>query len=67
MENIQSGREPAHHHAEGLSEQKITDQTLAELPQICGSRLAVPHIVVIDNIIMQQSGGVHEYSTAAAK
>ena len=49
------------HHLEGLAEQEIADQDAGRIPPQHPRRLlAAPHLAVIDDIVVEERGGVHE-------
>ncbi len=49
------------HHLEGLAEQEVADQHAGLIaPEHAGSELAAPHLALVNDIVMQQRGRVHE-------
>jgi hypothetical protein len=51
-----------HHHLESLAEQKIANEHARLIaPQHPGCELAAPHVTVVDDVVVQQRGRVHEF------
>ena len=49
------------HHLEGLAEQEIADQHARLVaPQHARGEPAAPHVAFVDDVVVQQRGGVHE-------
>ena len=64
VERISSARSDADldHHLERLAEQEIADQDARLVaPQHAGGELAAPHFALVDDVVVQQRRGVHEF------
>ena len=50
------------HHLERLAEQEVADQHAGLVaPQHAGGELAAPHLALVDDVVVQQRRGVHEF------
>jgi hypothetical protein len=50
------------HHLEGLAEQEVADQHARLVaPEHAGGELAAAHVALVDDVVMQQRRGVHEF------
>ena len=61
-ENVERAqRADLDHHLEGLAEQEIADQHARLVaPQHAGGEPAAAHLAFVDDVVVQQRGGVHE-------
>ena len=62
-QNLEAGqRADLDHHLEGLAEQKIADEDACLIaPEHPRRELAAPHVAFVDDIVVQQRRGMHEF------